>query len=560
MSNCQVNNGYYSTVSGFEHADSQRTHIFPCSDTKKIQLLQKGVKFNVKIDKIYGQNKDILYGGWNCITRSTNELYILGGCNGRDKTDQAYIQQIIIGNNQIMKPGKKLNLGNSDSSYWNYPGSLVAHQNGYLYVIFGYQLAKINPYTMKKVEQIDLPTETTVKNTCYNGVLILDNGDLAMKNLYRKNGCTEDGALAFFKCDQEKTAKSNVVIVSPGDSLPNPSSIPSPSISPSISPSSSSMKIVAQTTSDTTLGGRLTATLNENGIYYLFSSTEDNVYRYDYDTSNPDNFSQNSDWVLKNYRKGKNETTASAFSIMGDYIVAQTNAIPTAKAPMQIIVINRYDSSKYWKYTPFNIKFSGSFAAVTVLNENNRNYIYCYDALAKRIAAYEFFPAQKGDDAFVRLWLVKQPTTTFLSVIGAPGKRVMVHTEILDSFPYALIILLSLVLSITFMITLYKMIQQKNDLTNTITSGVSGGLLFIIFMIALIRYSLIQKNPYLGLYGSSYSQEKMYWRDLKTGKQLAVSEPFDSGAGMEISPGFNSSLFYPSIKNTVFRFRLEYNN
>lgn len=548
---CSVNNGYYPTVSAFEHANSQRTQVNPCSNTVKLQALLNKEPFDVKIDKIYGENGQILYGGWNCITRDSDELFILGGCNGRDNPPyQAYVQKIKLNKDKTMvADGDKLLLGNDDSSYWNYPGSLVAHQNGYLYVIFGYQLAKINPDTMIVVDQIDLPPDDDQqKNTCYNGVLILDNGDLAMKNLYRKDGCTEDGALAFFKCDQETTRPSNIVIVDPGNDLTQ---------------DNSSMFIKAQTTSENTLGGRLTATLQKqdsdgNPLYYLFSSTEDNVYRYDY-YPDDQNLVRNSNWIVENYRKNKNETTASAFAIMGNYVVAQTNALPTVGAPMQIIVVDINDSDKNWAYTPFGIGFSGSFAALTVLNEDNKNYIYCYDGLAKRIAAYQFDDTKTGDDAFNQLWQVKKSTTTFLSVVGAPGKHVMIHTEVLDSFPHALL-LTELFLGLFILISV---LSSKSSLGKSFVTGITitaGIIIFIGLTIMLLNYILPQTTPYLALYGSNHTQEKMYWRDLQTGEELAVSEPFDTGAGLEISPGFNTVAFYPTVSDTVLRFSLTYQN
>ena len=55
-----------------------------------------------------------------------------------------------------------------DTDEWDYPGVVSALQDGYLYLIYGYRLAKLDPRNGHVVGQVELPTIAAPRDTSYN--------------------------------------------------------------------------------------------------------------------------------------------------------------------------------------------------------------------------------------------------------------------------------------------------------------------------------------------------------------------------------------------------------
>ena len=75
-----------------------------------------------------------------------------------------------------------------ETDEWNYPGVLSALQDGFLYLIYGYRLAKFDPQDGRVLDQIELPTLAAPRDTSYNGLSGLPDGTLVAKSVYRQAG------------------------------------------------------------------------------------------------------------------------------------------------------------------------------------------------------------------------------------------------------------------------------------------------------------------------------------------------------------------------------------
>jgi hypothetical protein len=87
-----------------------------------------------------------------------------------------------------------------ETDEWNYPGVLSALQDGFLYQIYGYRLAKLNPLNGNVLGQIELPTLAAPRDTSYNGLDGWPDGTLVAKSVYRQAECEEQGFAAFLQC------------------------------------------------------------------------------------------------------------------------------------------------------------------------------------------------------------------------------------------------------------------------------------------------------------------------------------------------------------------------
>ena len=136
---------------------------------------------------------------------------------------------------------------------WDYPGSMGILEDGYIYVSYGYRLAKLDPATGKVISILELPTgQGLPENTSFNGFNATADGTIVMKSVYRQAGCTIQGPNALLDC-------------------PDPSDVP-PSILVSVNPKT--MQWIDQVTLSNPVGARPTVTEYKGKSYvYLLEAT-----------------------------------------------------------------------------------------------------------------------------------------------------------------------------------------------------------------------------------------------------------------------------------------------
>jgi hypothetical protein len=379
---------WFPSLMAFEHYDSGRTKLFEHAHFSGSFARANAVDVRLSLDA-YPTPYNVVY-------LSDDSLFIFGGAYGDRGGTGSFVARVDPQTLQTVWFNQLINT--VETNEWNYPGVLSALQDGFLYLIYGYRLAKLDPQDGRVLDQIELPTLAAPGDTSYNGLSGLPDGTLVAKSVYRQAGCDEQGFSAFLDC-------------------PDPTDVPN-SMVVAIDPRT--LEIIDQVVAPEFSGGRITATEFENQ-FYVYLTGQTTVFRYIYkDRSLTLDTAWNPGTVVLPGQSGP-----TAVAVMNDWIIVETNAVP-ADTPMSVIAINQADALMQFSSQPFPalpLRQSWSPSAVTV--DPLRNRIFALDGLAGRIAALEL-----RDDGLHTVWTAPQRTLEFLALIGPAQRRVLVGTDV----------------------------------------------------------------------------------------------------------------------------------
>ena len=381
-----ANPPWFPSLMAFEHYDSGRTKLFEQAHFTGSFAGDNAVDVRVSPGEFPTP--------YNVVYLSRDSLFVFGGAYGDKGGTGSFVARVDPQTLQTVWFNQLINT--VETGDWNYPGVLSALNDGYLYLIYGYHLAKLDPRDGRVLGQIELPTLAAPGDTSYNGLSGLPDGTLVAKSVYRQAGCTEQGFLAFTKCpDPLDVPNSMVVAIDPR-----------------------TLEIIDQVVAPEFIGGRITATEFQNQSYvYLTGQTT--VFRYIYENRRLTlDTSWNPGKVVLPGQKGP-----TAVAVMNDWVAFATNALP-AYRKMSVIAINQADASKQFSSQPFARSLqSWSPSAVSV--DPLRNRIFVVDGLAGQIASLELH-----DNGLQTVWTAPQRTIEFLALIGSAHRRVLVGTDV----------------------------------------------------------------------------------------------------------------------------------
>lgn len=381
-----ANPPWFPSLMAFEHYDSGRTKLFEQARFTGSFAGDNAVDVRVSPGE-YPTPYNVVY-------LSRDSLFVFGGAYGDKGGTGSFVARVDPQTLQTVWFNQLINT--VETGDWNYPGVLSALNDGYLYLIYGYHLAKLDPRDGRVLGQIELPTLAAPGDTSYNGLSGLPDGTLVAKSVYRQAGCTEQGFLAFTKCpDPLDVPNSMVVAIDPR-----------------------TLEIIDQVVAPEFIGGRITATEFQNHSYvYLTGQTT--VFRYIYENRRLTlDTSWNPGKVVLPGQKGP-----TAVAVMNDWVAFATNALPAFRK-MSVIAINQADASKQFSSQPFARSLqSWSPSAVSV--DPLRNRIFVVDGLAGQIASLELH-----DNGLQTVWTAPQRTIEFLALIGSAHRRVLVGTDV----------------------------------------------------------------------------------------------------------------------------------
>lgn len=381
-----ANPPWFPSLMAFEHYDSGRTKLFEQAHFTGSFAGDNAVDVRVSPGEFPTP--------YNVVYLSRDSLFVFGGAYGDKGGTGSFVARVDPQTLQTVWFNQLINT--VETGDWNYPGVLSALNDGYLYLIYGYHLAKLDPRDGRVLGQIELPTLAAPGDTSYNGLSGLPDGTLVAKSVYRQAGCTEQGFLAFTKCpDPLDVPNSMVVAIDPR-----------------------TLEIIDQVVAPEFIGGRITATEFQNHSYvYLTGQTT--VFRYIYENRRLTlDTSWNPGKVVLPGQKGP-----TAVAVMNDWVAFATNALPAFRK-MSVIAINQADASKQFSSQPFARSLqSWSPSAVSV--DPLRNRIFVVDGLAGQIASLELH-----DNGLQTVWTAPQRTIEFLALIGSGHRRVLVGTDV----------------------------------------------------------------------------------------------------------------------------------
>ena len=404
-----TNGAWYHTVSPNEAFASERTHTFPYT-CNLIELL--GQPKDALQAKVIHRTLDGLPAIYNIATRDRDEIFVLGGVTGKtewcDKNSDecatgAYVAKV---NAHTLKIEWRKSLHNAkDKGEWDYPGAIGVHGNGYVYVVNGYRIYKIDPQTGQLLSSNDLPTAPNQPqgDTAYNGFNILSDGNLVMKSLTRIKGSNADSIIALlFRYAND--VPSTIAVIEPEN-----------------------LQLVSQVKVQEPVLGRISNTLFE-GNEYVYVGGFDNLFRFKYAHNK---IELDSNWGPVRYRFN-NQKPAPAPGIMNGYVVIQNN-FQIAQDALSVTVISQKDSNISHRITPFEhsgiLPGSLQFSLPTIDAENMR--IYSYDMLENELVALDF-DEEKGLSV---AWRVEQRSLSFGAVLGPKDKRVFVLEDSDSALP-----------------------------------------------------------------------------------------------------------------------------
>jgi hypothetical protein len=491
---------WYPSLQAFEHYDSGRSHVFSQAEFRGSF---HGPNTVAEVRSAEGAYPS----GYNTSYLSENEAFIQGGSYGNlpgsigpfvAKFDPA-----------TLAPVWYTQLRNTvETGEWDYPGAMAIMNDGYIYVVSGYRIYKVDPADGSVLATLVLPTTVFMRNnypdtpptydttptddsvnTSYNGINALPDGTIVVKSLYRVAGCTLNGPSALLDCPDSRNVPQSVLIT--------------------VDPHT--MQIIDNITLPAFAGARPTIT-RYNGVDYVYLLEN---------TSTPVRYSVTNgiltfddSWQPPDVTNCGQQTGASLI-VMNEWIVGATNSV-FATEPLTVFAIHQGDASKYYSVQPFandpigpvlaaafkNKAPNGgsplcpgvdpsatnlpavSWADMSLEADPENGLFYGVETLARKVAAFRI-----TNSGIETVWKKTQTTTEWATLIGPKEHRVWVGTDIpVDEIP-------------------------GNNTT-----------------------------------------ERVVWRDARTGQELARSgELPNMTQGSAVQPGYGGSMYFPGGEGTLIK-------
>ena len=454
-----VDGPWLGTVAAFEHFDMGRSHLFRCG-TFGGRFDGRNAVSTARLSRTY-------VTPYNIVTGADGARFIYAGAYGDfPNAPGSFVAKIDTTGRELWRT--QLFDAKTHPERWNYPGVIGLHRNSFVYVVYGTTLAKLDPITGAVVASLNLPTLGAPDDTAYNGFDGFADGALVMKTVNRVAGCREQGFSAFLKC-------------------PNPTAVPHSMIAV-VNPDT--MRLLAKVEAPEFIGGRLTTT-RYRGTDLLYLMGGQSVFRYVWTGRE---LRLDTAWGPVPYLKA-GQKPGPAAAIMGDWVVAQTNSLPS-DTPLSLVAIRQSDG-RFMSTQPFARLGIGegtlgakSFLPSMLSVDPPNGRIYVMDAGQGVVAAIGF-DQQSG--AMRELWRVKQRTLNFSTLVGPRDRRVFVATDIGGGCP------------------LMKCLR-------------------------------------------SYSTEAIVFRDAATGRELARSAPLPKmTSGALVTPGVGGTLYYLGLAGSIYQ-------
>lgn len=481
----KANPPWYPSLQAFEHYDSGRSHVFS-------QARFNGSFKGRNTVQTLSSEKGAYPSGYNMSYLNKDAAFIQGGSYGNYKTSIGpFVARV---NPKTLKPVWYTQLANTKvTGEWNYPGAMAIMNDGYIYVVSGYRLYKVDPATGKRVDTLKLPTivymrnnypatpatyDTTptenAENTAYNGINALPDGTIVLKSLYRVAGCTMQGPTAILDCPDSQNVPASILIT--------------------VNPKT--MKIIDNITLPAFAGARPTITRYRGVDYVYLLEQTSNVVRY---AVRNGKLKLDTSWTPAPVPYA-GQTTGGSVIVFGEWIIGATNSVPATGA-LTVFAIRQNDASKVLRVQPyindkippglfkaFSTAAAGqqavSWAGMSLEADIENGLFYGVETLARKIAAFRI-----NGSKIETVWKKDQTTTEWATLIGPADKRVWVGTDIpLDEIPG----------------------QNKHD--------------------------------------------RVVFRDAATGRLLAASDklPFMT-QGSAVQPGYDGSVFFPGGEGTLVK-------
>ena len=419
-----TNAPWYPSLQAFEHYNSARSHVF--------SRARFGGSFHGRNTVDLTRSRPGAYpSGYNMSYLNANAAFIQGGSYGDVKNSIGpFVAKV---NPKTLRPMWYTQLVNTvQTGEWDYPGGMAIENNGFIYVVSGYRIFKVDPTNGKVVKTLKLPTLVYMRsnypdtpaqydktptedavNTSYNGINALPDGTIVVKSLYRVAGCTLNGPSAVLKCN-------------------NPGDVPR-SVLISVNPNT--MRIIQNVPLPAPAPARPTITRYHGVDYVYLLENTSNAVRY---SVHHGIFTLDNSWTPAAVPYS-GQTTGGSLIVFNNWIVGATNA-PPATGPLTVFAINQSDASKVFYLQPYlhdpispllsralakTYPGAISWADMSLEADPQNNRFYGVETMARKVAAFKL-----TSSGIQTVWKKTQTTTEWATLIGPKDHRVWVGTDI----------------------------------------------------------------------------------------------------------------------------------
>ncbi len=393
--------GYYPAIGAPEHTDNVRSGVQPCghftgslSGDNQVFKYQSETTYPGGIGLVVfdGPNAGYLWAG-GIVPGGTQYVSKFDPSTGKEIW-RTYLENVNI------------------SGQWFALGSLAIIKDGTLVAAAGHtfwKLARNNGELLAAKKQPIVGTPAKDHN--FDGMVVApdEQGTLLMKSQTRSVGCPTQTNNAMSSCpaDYGPAPKSNFVAVDP-NTLENLDSI------------EINQNVTARTVA-----------VEHDGKIYMYGNGAKSLVRIVWDPQT-ETLKQDKSWQPKVILKG--QTGGASPVMMGDWVIANSNANPSEKAPQCLFAVSQDDPTDTHKVCPWGESFpvdSGATMSETPAAPGadlENNLIFAQDYFLKGVYAIHLDQAtgeMKVEWSRPDWW-----TSDYFSMVGSKDKRVLMSQNI----------------------------------------------------------------------------------------------------------------------------------
>lgn len=389
--------GYYSSLNAAEIADAQRSGLFPCATFMGA--------FNGP-NRVFAWRSAEDYQGVSYINnRKPGELFIVGGEYPTLEDPNPAGPFVAKADATTGKQIWRTYLDNPNASgRWIGNANLNILDNGKIVFAWSNQIVLLDPDTGEVLKHNRLPAgDAPVIDVNFKHLTVAPDRTLILKDQTRPTGCTLQGTMAIIKCGMQgmKQPNSQLVAVDPDTlevlhdiSLPEPSSVPH---------------------AITMFEGKIAIYLgmNESGRRAFWDPATKKL-------------ALDESWVIRPMQIG--QTTATAPSLIGDWIGFQLNGMGSDTVASSIVVANQRNAKRMKIIFPFGPLKKGewSFCPPKAGADPENSMIYSADMGIGKVAGIKL---DQSSGELKTVFVLNNITTTFQPLIGPKDKRVLLLTN-----------------------------------------------------------------------------------------------------------------------------------
>ena len=393
--------GYWSATNAAEETDAQRSGLYPCADFLGSRT-EPNIVYTYKAQGNYPQVQYINNDG-------PNGMYVVGGTLAAG-TGRVYPGPFVaridpISGEQVWRTY----LQNSNTENVFAGGTnLNILDNGRIVFAWNHKIALLDRKTGAIVKERNLPSPgpVTPRSINYKELTVAPDGTIILRSQNRPENCNQQGGGGLFDCSQ---------------SVGGPQQKPSPFLA--IDPDTLKIydKLVAP--EDGAVPPVITHYKGKIAIYTALLQKE---YRYFWDPKTK-TLSQDKSWVADILAKG--QSSGDAPTLMGNWIVNQTNGGGSKTKASSIVAVNVNNASNMQTIFPFGQLQSGqqSFAPPKPEGDLQNDMVYSADGGVGKIAGIHL---DQKTGKMTTKWVVDDKSTEFQPLFGPPNQRVIVTSKV----------------------------------------------------------------------------------------------------------------------------------